>query len=78
LLTYCPQANSIERAFGNLHDKMPTQPYAEGAALADLGRQTTSGENRTWKHNLPSIYYEPEVEAELTKLPIADRLKRAV
>lgn len=77
LPTYCPQANPIERAFGDVHDKCTRNHTRKVLHWLIWDVKQHLAKNGPWKYKVPSIYYEPVVEAELTKLFLADRLKRA-
>ena len=77
LPSYCPQANPIERAFGDIHDKC-TRNHTRKALhwlIWDVKQHLLK--NGPWKYKVPSIYYEAEVEAELTKSGFASSLKLA-
>jgi putative transposase len=68
LPTYCPRANPIERAFGDVHDNCTRNHKRK--RLRDLMSDVEEHfeVNGPWKYKLPSIYYEPEVTAALEKL----------
>jgi transposase len=68
LPSYCPKANPIERAYGDVHDHCTRnhqrQQLSELVGDIELHFQT----NGPWKYQLPSLYYAPEVEAALAQL----------
>ena len=77
LPSYCPQANPIERAFGDVHDKC-TRNHTRKVLhwlIRDVKQHLIK--NGPWRYKVPGIYYEAEVEAELTKSGIASSLKVA-
>jgi putative transposase len=77
LPSYCPQANPIERAFGDVHDKC-TRNHKRGR-IADLVDDVLwhLKRNGPWLYQLSSIYYTPEVDAAVTALLAAENLKAA-
>lgn len=72
LPTYCPRANPIERAFGDVHDNCTRNHKRKRLRdlVADVHRHFQ--ENGPWKYKLPSIYYEPEVTAALERIAAED------
>lgn len=75
LPSYCPQANPIERAFGDVHDKC-TRNHTRCLLqwlIWDVKQHLSR--NGPWRYKVPSIYYQPEVEAELSKLHHPESLK---
>ncbi len=77
LPSYCPKANPIERAFGDVHDKC-TRNHKR-TQIADLVNDVTwhLKRNGPWRYKLSSLYYESEVEAALAELNNARQLKAA-
>ena len=77
LPSYCPQANPIERAFGDVHDKCTrnhkrTQiDEVVGDVLWHLKANTP------WRYKLSRIYYTPEVEQAVTEQAATRKLKAA-
>ena len=77
LPSYCPKANPIERAFGDVHDKCTRNHKRTriddlvGDVLWHLER------NGPWRYQLSSIYYTPEVDAAVADLCDAQKLKTA-
>ncbi len=77
LPSYCPNANPIERAFGDVHDKC-TRNHKR-TKIADLVSDVVwhLKRNGSWRYKLSSIYYESEVGAALAELNNAQQLKAA-
>lgn len=77
LPSYCPRANPIERAFGDVHDKC-TRNHKR-TCITDLVADVVwhlKG-NGPWRYKLSEIYYAPEVDAALGELEDAEQLKAA-
>jgi transposase len=77
LPSYCPRANPIERAFGDVHDKC-TRNHKR-TRLADLVSDVIwhlKG-NGPWRYKLSEIYYAPEVDVAVGALTVAEKLKAA-
>jgi hypothetical protein len=72
LPTYCPRANPIERAFGDVHDKC-TRNHTRKRIwhLVQDVKQHLLG-NGPWRYALSEIYYTPEVTAALQALQTVD------
>ena len=68
LPTYCPQANPIERAFGDVHDKCTRNHKRK--RIDDLVDDIKwhLKKNGPWRYKLSAIYYEQEIEIEVKKL----------
>jgi len=68
LPTYCPRANPIERAFGDVHDNCTRNHKRK--RLRDLVQDVENhiNCNGPWNYQLSEIYYDEEVTAELEKL----------
>lgn len=77
LPSYCPQANPIERAFGDVHDKC-TRNHKR-TCIAELVADVVwhLKRNGPWRYRLSEIYYAPEVDAVVTELLAAEKLKAA-
>jgi transposase len=77
LPTYCPRANPIERAFGDVHDKCTRNHKRK--RLRDLVGDVIEHlrVNGPWRYKLSAIYYEPEVTAAVEKLAAEESLKAA-
>jgi len=77
LPTYCPRANPIERAYGAVHDKC-TRNHKR-TRIADLVNDVKwhLRSNGPWRYKLSSIYYTPEIDAEVAELRATQKLKAA-
>ncbi len=77
LPAYCPRANPIERAFGDVHDKC-TRNHKRNR-IADLVSDVVwhLKRNGPWRYKLSEIYYAPEVDTALAELKMAEKLKAA-
>jgi transposase len=77
LPAYCPRANPIERAFGDVHDKC-TRNHKRGCLsdlIGDVRRHLRW--NGPWRYRLSELYYAPPVEAALAELQATQELKAA-
>ena len=72
LPTYCPRANPIERAFGDIHDKCTRNHTRKRMwpLVQDVKRHLLT--NGPWPYALSDIYYTPEVTAAVEALQPAD------
>ena len=72
LPTYCPRANPIERAFGDVHDKW-TRNHTRKRMwhLVQEVKQHLRGKG-PWPYALSALYYTPEMRAAVVALPTAD------
>jgi len=77
LPTYCPKANPIERAFGDVHDQC-TRNH-QRTRLADLVWDVEQHfvTNGPWHYKLSHLYYTPEVTAAVERLTQEQHLPRA-
>ena len=77
LPSYCPRANPIERAFGDVHDKC-TRNHKR-TLLADLVGDVVwhLKRNGPWRYKLSDIYYTPEIDQAVAELVAARKLKAA-
>lgn len=68
LPTYCPQANPIERAFGDVHDKCTRNHRRK--RLEELVRDVEHhlSVNGPWRYKLSHLYYAPEVTSAVERL----------
>ena len=68
LPTYCPQANPIERAFGDVHDKCTRNHKRKRlrTVVHDVAQHLAV--NGPWQYDLSGIYYTPEVTAAVHAL----------
>jgi transposase len=77
LPSYCPKANPIERAFGDVHDKCTRNHKRKRLRdlVADVVRHLQV--NGPWRYRLSKIYYEPEVTRAVAELKAAAQLQAA-
>lgn len=68
LPTYCPKANPIERAFGDVHDKCTRNHKRKRlwTVVSDVAQHLAV--NGPWQYELSEIYYTPEVTAAVQAL----------
>ena len=71
LPTYCPRANPIERAFGDVHDKCTRNHTRKHIwhLVQDVRQHLRI--NGPWRYALSAIYYTPEVTAAVATLQAA-------
>jgi len=76
LPTYCPKANPIERAFGDVHEKC-TRNH-QRTCLEDLVWNVEQHfvTNGPWPYHLSQLYYTPEVTAALERLTQEQHLQQ--
>jgi transposase len=69
---YCPQANPLERAFGDVHDKCTRNHTRKRMwhLVQDVKRHLQS--NGPWRYALSELYYTPEVTAAVQALRAAE------
>jgi len=77
LPTYCPKANPIERAFGDVHDKC-TRNH-QRTRIADLVWDVEQHllTNGPWKYKLAQLYYTSEVAAAVERITKQQQLQQA-
>jgi len=77
LPTYCPRANPIERAFGDVHD-LCTRNHTR-KRLLDLVADVVEhlDVNGPWPYKLSDIYYDPAVTAAVEKMTMEQPLAAA-
>src|SRR5215208_3202944 len=77
LPTYCPKANPIERAFGDVHDKCTRNHKRKRLrdVVADVKKHLQV--NGPWQYKLSDIYYTPEVTAVVEQMAAEERFKAA-
>jgi putative transposase len=73
LPTYCPRANPIERAFGDVHDCCTRNHQRK--RLPDLIADVEDHlhVNGPWQYKLSNLYYEPAVTAAVEKIAAEER-----
>lgn len=77
LPTYCPRANPIERAFGDVHDNCTRNHTRKriGTLVKDVKQHFAV--NGPWHYQLSEIYYTPEVTAAVEALATQEELPLA-
>ena len=77
LPTYCPQANPIERAFGDVPDQCTSNPQRKRLrdVVSDVERHWR--QNGPWLYKLSQLYEAPEVTAVVERITAAERIKVA-
>lgn len=77
LPTYCPRANPIERAFGDVHDCCTRNHQRK--RLPDLVADVEDhlGLNGPWKYKLSDLYYAPAVTAVVANIAAEDHAQVA-
>jgi putative transposase len=77
LPTYCPRANPIERAFGDVHDCCTRNHRRK--RLPDLVADVEDHIqlNGPWKYQLSQLYYESMVTAAMEKIAAEEQAKAA-
>ena len=68
LPTYCPRANPIERAFGDVHDKCTRNHTRKRLWQLVQDVKQHLQVNGPWSYTLSDIYYTPEVSAAVQTL----------
>ena len=71
--TYCPRANPIERAFGDVHDCCTRNHQRKRLhdLIADV--EDHLHVNGPWQYKLSNLYYEPAVTAAVEKIAAEER-----
>lgn len=78
LPTYCPKANPIERAFGDVHDKC-TRNHTRKRIRTLVGDvEQHLAVNGPWPYRLSDLYYTPEVTAAVETLKVAEIAQEAI
>ena len=77
LPTYCPRANPIERAFGDVHD-LCTRNHTR-KRLRDLVADVVEhlAVNGPWRYHLSAIYDDPAVTAAVERMVMENTLAAA-
>jgi transposase len=77
LPSYCPRANPIERAFGDVHDKCTRNHKRKrlGDLVGDVVWHLKV--NGPWRYRLSELYYTPEVTQAVVELKATANLKVA-
>jgi putative transposase len=68
LPTYCPQANPIERAFGDVHDQCTRNHHRHRIEelVGDVEQHLST--NGPWHYKLSHLYFTPEVTTAVARL----------
>jgi putative transposase len=77
LPTYCPRANPIERAFGDIHDCCTRNHRRKRLPDLVVDVEDHLRLNGPWKYQLSDLYYEPAVTAAVEKITAAEHVKVA-
>ena len=77
LPTYCPKANPIERAFGDVHDKCTRNHQRKRIADLVWDVEQHFSTNGPWKYKLSQLYYTPQVTAAVERLTKEQYLQQA-
>jgi putative transposase len=77
LPSYCPKANPIERAFGDVHDKCTRNHKRTRIDELVSDVRWHLKRNGPWRYQLSSIYYTPEVDVAVAESFAAENLKAA-
>jgi putative transposase len=77
LPTYCPKANPIERAFGDVHDKCTRNHQRKGIEelVGDVAQHLST--NGPWQYKLSHLYYTPEVTTAVARITKEQQLRQA-
>ena len=75
--TYCPRANPIERAFGDVHDYCTRNHQRK--RLPDLVADVEDHVhlNGPWRYQLSDLYYEPLITAAVQNIAAEAHAKAA-
>jgi len=68
LPTYCPRANPIERAFGDVHDTCTRNHRRKRLPELVADVKWHLHVNGPWPYKLSALYYEPEVTGAVAKI----------
>jgi transposase len=78
LPTYCPKANPIDRAFGDVHDKC-TRNHTRKRIRTLVGDvEQHLALNGPWPYRLSELYYTPEVTAAVEALRAAETAQEEI
>jgi len=75
--TYCPKANPIERAFGDVHDKCTRNHQRQRIEELVWDVEQHVATNGPWKYKLSQLYYTPEVTAAVERITKEQQLQQA-
>lgn len=77
LPSYCPKANPIERAFGDVHDKCTRNHTRQRLPTLVRDVEQHLAHNGPWQYRLSEIYYTYEVDVVLNQLYLEGMLRQA-
>ena len=77
LPTYCPRANPIERAFGDVHDCCTRNHQRKHLPTLVADVEDHLRLNGPWHYKLSELYYEPAVTAAVEKIAAAEHTQVA-
>jgi putative transposase len=77
LPTYCPRANPIERAFGDVHDLCTRNHTRKRLRDLVVDVEAHLHMNGPWKYRLSELYYEPAVTAAVEKIAAEEQARVA-
>jgi putative transposase len=77
LPTYCPRANPIERAFGDVHDCCTRNHQRKRLPDVVADVEDHLHLNGPWQYKLSDLYYDPAVTAVVEKIAAEERAKAA-
>jgi hypothetical protein len=77
LPTYCPRANPIERAFGDVHDCCTRHHRRKRLSDWVAAVEAPLHVNGPWLDKLSQLYYEPAITAVVEKIAAAEHAKVA-
>lgn len=77
LPTYCPRANPIERAFGDVHDKCTRNHKRKRLRDVMQDVEQHMRDNGPWQYNLSQLYQDPEVTAAVEHMALEAQAKLA-
>jgi DDE superfamily endonuclease len=77
LPTYCPRANPIERAFGDVHDCCTRNHRRKRLSDSVADVEAHLHVNGPWLYKLSQLYYEPAITAVVEKIAAAEHAKVA-
>jgi putative transposase len=77
LPTYCPRANPIERAFGDVHDLCTRNHMRKRLRDLVMDVEAHLKVNGPWKYQLSELYYEPAVTAAVENIAAEEQTKVA-
>ena len=77
LPTYCPRANPIERAFGDVHDLCTRNHQRKRLPDLVVDVEEHLHVNGPWQYRLSQLYYEPTVTAAVEKIAAEAHAKAA-